>query len=82
MGTEPKKKKRKLGGGGPKTLFDGEDDAEAVPVPVPGPKPGKTAGLARGAAKRAMGPVRTAFAAASFSPLKRDRRGVNATFLE
>ncbi len=81
VGTEPKKKKRKLGAGGPKTLFDGdgEDDAEAVPVPAR--KRGKTAGSARGAGKRAVGLVRTAFAGASFSPLKRDKRGVTASFL-
>ena len=87
---EPKKKKRKLvGGPATSVLFDGAADAEDAAAPpaaaVPAAAPvkrvpmGKAAGLA---AKRAVGlGAMNAFAGASFSPLKRDRRGVGASFL-
>lgn len=92
---EPKKKKRKLlGGASTNVLFDGAADAEDAAVPVPAAAPvaapakripmGKVAlgGHAGLAAKKAGGlGVKNAFAAASFSPLKRDRRGVGASFL-
>ncbi|KAJ3561422.1 hypothetical protein NPX13_g8953 [Xylaria arbuscula] len=71
----PKKKKRKVLGS-TKTLFDA-DDGE-VPTAK---KPVKT----QPALKRVKAPLggqKSAFAAtASFSPLKRDRRGVGASFL-
>lgn len=85
---EPKKKKRKLLGTSAKgTLFDKDEDAGEVEAPVP------TAAVA--AAKRKpiglkasstrKGPVsslaRGAFAGKTFSPLKKDRRGVGASFL-
>jgi hypothetical protein len=75
-GEQLKKKKRKVLGS-TKTLFD-EDEGEAPPARKPAKvQPG---------AKRAKAPLggvkRNAFAgAASFSPLKRDRRGVGASFL-
>ncbi|PHH88262.1 hypothetical protein CDD83_7763 [Cordyceps sp. RAO-2017] len=72
-----KRKKRKLlGAPASQTLFGGDEDGEAVAGPAP-PKPAPTkklrAQLGGGADK--------AFAGAAFSPLKRDRRGVNASFL-
>ncbi|KAI1308301.1 hypothetical protein F5Y03DRAFT_350637 [Xylaria venustula] len=72
----PKKKKRKVLGS-TKTLFD-EDDGEV-------PAARKPAKLPLGA-KRVKGPLggvqKSAFAgSSSFSPLKRDRRGVGASFL-
>ncbi|KAG5983997.1 hypothetical protein E4U55_006509 [Claviceps digitariae] len=73
-----KKKKRKLLGGANTTLFDGdeEDDGEA-----PIASKSQPAGAKRTRA-RLGGGVKNAFAAgSSFSPLKRDRRGVNASFL-
>ncbi|KAH9892242.1 hypothetical protein F4778DRAFT_749870 [Xylariomycetidae sp. FL2044] len=79
-GEQPKKKKRKVLGS-TKTLFD-EDEGEEPPAR----KPAKT--QLGGAKKRVVskaplgGIKRNAFAgAASFSPLKRDRRGVGASFL-
>lgn len=89
---EPKKKKRKLVGAQTSTLFE---DAEDVPAPIavaPVVAAGKRAPVGRAnlaaglAAKRAVGlgagPAagKGAFGAA-FSPLKRDRRGVGASFL-
>lgn len=72
-GEEPKKKKRKvLGATTTKTLFD-EDDAEDAPAPPP-------MGGAKLKNKR-LGAVQNAFADKKFSPLKRDRRGVGASFL-
>lgn len=69
------KKKRKLLGAANTTLFD-DDDGEVVAQPKPKPVAGKRTRTALG------GGVRNAFAAGtSFSPLKRDRRGVNASFL-
>lgn len=71
-----KKKKRKLLGAANQTLFD-DDEAEAAA------KPAKPAAAAPGKRARTQlgGGVRNAFAGSSFSPLKRDRRGVNASFL-
>lgn len=85
---EPKKKKRKLLGTTNKgTLFDKDEDAgetEAMPPP-------KTAAAAAGGKRKPVGlkaskgPVsslaKNAFGGKAFSPLKRDRRGVNASFL-
>ncbi|KAI0134517.1 hypothetical protein BJ170DRAFT_610209 [Xylariales sp. AK1849] len=73
-GEEPKKKKRKVLGS-TKTLFD-DEDAE----PVPTRKPSKVA-IGGVRVKGPLAGVRNAFAGASFSPLKRDRRGVGASFL-
>ncbi|KAM0497520.1 hypothetical protein ACHAP8_006684 [Fusarium lateritium] len=70
-----RKKKRKVLGGGNKTLFD--DDEEAEPAPNP-------AKIQMGAGRRAKAPLggpRNAFAGATFSPLKKDRRGAGASFL-
>jgi myosin heavy subunit len=77
--TEPKKKKRKLLGGG-KTLFD-EEDGEATKRPAKvtlGPPRllGK-GGLA--GPKGGLGGTGSGFGA--FSPLKKDRRGAGASFL-
>ncbi|KAI0417128.1 hypothetical protein F5X98DRAFT_161383 [Xylaria grammica] len=74
-GEIPKKKKRKVLGS-TKTLFD-EDDGEA-------PAARKPAKIQLGAkrTKAPLGVQKNAFAGtASFSPLKRDRRGVGASFL-
>ncbi|KAI1826520.1 hypothetical protein F4861DRAFT_537097 [Xylaria intraflava] len=73
----PKKKKRKVLGS-TKTLFD-EDDGDGE-TPTAG-KPAKTQPGAK-KSKAPLGIRRNAFAgAATFSPLKRDRRGVAASFL-
>lgn len=93
---EPKKKKRKLLGNVSKatTLFD-EPDAEDAERPVPVASATSRAPTAAAAATSKRPPVarpvkrtvglggtKNAFAgAASFSPLKRDKRGVNASFL-
>lgn len=77
---EPKKKKRKLLGGAPATLF--EDDDERVVQPAAAKRPAVKMQL--GAKKGQLGKVKmgaAAFAGKTFSPLKRDRRGVNASFL-
>ncbi|POR37464.1 Uncharacterized protein TPAR_02323 [Tolypocladium paradoxum] len=71
-----KKKKRKLLGAANQTLFDEEEgEATSKPVKPPVVAPGKRVRTQLG------GGVRNAFAGSSFSPLKRDRRGVNASFL-
>lgn len=75
---EPKKKKRKLLGGPNKTLFD-DDEGETVKKPAPkvsvgGPRPLGKLGVS-------LGVKQNAFAGKAFSPLKRDRRGVQASFL-
>ncbi|KAF4966142.1 hypothetical protein FSARC_6141 [Fusarium sarcochroum] len=71
---DARKKKRKVLGGGNKTLFD-DDDGETVPKP---PKmqmgPGRRL-------KAPLGGLQGAFGGATFSPLKKDRRGVGASFL-
>ncbi|KAL8349873.1 hypothetical protein RB598_005297 [Gaeumannomyces tritici] len=76
---EPKKKKRKLLGGAPATLF--EDDDEGAVQPAAAKRPAVKMQL--GAKKGQLGKVKSAaaFAGKAFSPLKRDRRGVNASFL-
>ncbi|KAI8625686.1 hypothetical protein F5Y19DRAFT_466896 [Xylariaceae sp. FL1651] len=74
-GEQPKKRKRKVLGS-TKTLFD-EDDAEVPAARKPAKVP-----LATKRTKAPLGVKRNAFAGtASFSPLKRDRRGVGASFL-
>ncbi|KYK58047.1 Rossmann-fold NAD-binding protein [Drechmeria coniospora] len=71
-----KKKRRKLLGAVNSTLLDGDDeDCEATA------KPAKPTTMPSKRARTQLGGVRNAFAGASFSPLKRDRRGVNASFL-
>lgn len=72
-GEEPKKKKRKVLGS-TKTLFD-DEEAE-----VPARKTGKVQ-LSGVRAKAPLGGMRNAFGAATFSPLKKHRRGVGASFL-
>lgn len=74
---QPKKKKRKILGS-TKTLFD-EEEGEAPPARKP-------AKVQLGGAKRALGKValgpKNAFAGApTFSPLKKDRKGVGASFM-
>ncbi|OAA35041.1 Rossmann-fold NAD(P)(+)-binding protein [Metarhizium rileyi] len=72
---EGKKKKRKLLGAANTTQFD-DEDGEEVTKPKPQPAAGRRTRAVLG------GGVRNAFATGtSFSPLKRDRRGVNASFL-
>ncbi|KAJ3524796.1 hypothetical protein NM208_g11910 [Fusarium decemcellulare] len=67
-----KKKRKILGGANNKTLFD-DDDGETVPRPA-------KIQLAPGRRLKApLGGVSKAFGGATFSPLKRDRRGVGAT---
>ncbi|KAH8671148.1 hypothetical protein BX600DRAFT_239902 [Xylariales sp. PMI_506] len=81
-GDETKKKKRKVLGS-TKTLFD-DDEAEAVPVRKTGKVQlggGGGGGGANVRARQPLGGVRNAFAGSSFSPLKRERRGVGASFL-
>ncbi|KZZ94325.1 Rossmann-fold NAD(P)(+)-binding protein [Moelleriella libera RCEF 2490] len=78
---EVKKKKRKLLGAANKTLFDEDDDEDGEAITH---KPLPALALAAGKRTKARlgGGLRNAFAStASFSPLKRDRRGVNASFL-
>ncbi|KAI5861239.1 hypothetical protein GGS23DRAFT_159173 [Durotheca rogersii] len=86
---QQKKKKRKVLGAA-KTLFDDDDDDEdearddgEAPLP-PARKPAKVQlGAKRAPGKApAAGAQRSAFAGGlSFSPLKKDRRGVGASFL-
>ncbi|PNP74885.1 hypothetical protein FNYG_11801 [Fusarium nygamai] len=71
---DTRKKKRKMLGGGNKTLFD---DEEAEPAP----RPAKIQMAAGRRLKAPLGNVRGAFGGATFSPLKKDRRGVAASFL-
>lgn len=70
-----KRKRRKLLGGANTTIFD-EDDGEAVPNTT-ATHLGQTANRKRAP----LGGASDAFAGTSFSPLKRDRRGVGASFL-
>lgn len=89
---QPKKKKRKiLGGGVAKTIFD-EDDDDAPKRPITkapirtiagGGKLGKPAAMLGppGLKRVVAGDVGAFGAGAAFSPLKRDRRGVGASFL-
>ncbi|KAJ6443451.1 Rossmann-fold NAD(P)(+)-binding protein [Purpureocillium lavendulum] len=79
-----KKKRRKLLGAANQTLFDDDhrhddDDAEAEVISKPAKPVAPTAG--KRVRTQLGGGVRNAFAGSSFSPLKRDRRGVNASFL-
>ncbi|KAL3608055.1 hypothetical protein FPOAC2_03048 [Fusarium poae] len=72
---DARKKKRKVLGGGNKTLFDDEEETEPVPNP---------AKIQMGGGRRVKAPLggpRNAFGGATFSPLKKDRRGVGASFL-
>ncbi|KAI8672380.1 hypothetical protein LRP88_03111 [Fusarium phalaenopsidis] len=71
-----RKKKRKILGGSNKTLFDEEDGETTVPRPA-------KIQLAPGRRLKApLGGASSAFGGATFSPLKRDRRGVGASFLQ
>ncbi|KAK7416770.1 hypothetical protein QQX98_004962 [Neonectria punicea] len=72
-----KKKKRKMLGGSNKTLFD-DDDVEMLPKPVKALKAQLGAGRRL---KAPLGSAANAFGGRTFSPLKRERRGVNASFL-
>ncbi|KAK1971645.1 hypothetical protein LY78DRAFT_598319 [Colletotrichum sublineola] len=77
---ETKKKKRKLGGD-LATLFD-DDDGEVAPTATK--RPGKAAlGAGKALGKTHLTMVRNAgaFGKKTFSPLKKDRRGVGASFL-
>ncbi|KAF5682817.1 hypothetical protein FDENT_7470 [Fusarium denticulatum] len=65
---DTRKKKRKMLGGGNKTLFD---DEEAEPAS----RPAKIQMAAGRRLKAPLGNVRGAFGGATFSPLKKDRRG-------
>lgn len=85
---EPKKKKRKLLGTSNKgTVFDKDEDADEAEAPAPTTAAAATkrkpVGLKVSSTRK--GPVsalaRGAFAGKSFSPLKKDRRGVGASFL-
>ena len=73
--SDAKKKKRKLLSGSTQTLF-ADENLEAMKPPV------KTnAGQTRKLNVKLGARVGNAFASSSFSPLKRDRRGVHASFL-
>lgn len=77
---DAKKKKRKLLGAASQALL-GDEEGETAAVKVPAKPvlvPSKKARLQLGGVP---GVKTNAFAAAAFSPLKRDRRGVNASFL-
>lgn len=79
--TEVKKKKRKLAGDAT-TLFD--DDGDAGADATNAKRAGKvTHGAGRGLGKTHLTMVRNAgaFGKRTFSPLKKDRRGVGASFL-
>lgn len=85
---EPKKKKRKLLGASNKgTLFDKDEDAGEAEAPAAPKTAAATGGGKRKPVglKASKGPVsalaKNAFGGKAFSPLKRDRRGVNASFL-
>lgn len=69
-----KKKKRKVLGGGSKTLFEDDDDHVTS-------RPAKVQLGAGRKLKANLGGVSNSFGGATFSPLKRDRRGVQASFL-
>ncbi|CAI6086466.1 unnamed protein product [Clonostachys chloroleuca] len=72
---EAKKRKRKLLGAGNGTIMEDDGEAEAVARPTQKVQHGQVR-------KRApLGGVKNAFAGSSFSPLKRDKRGVHASFL-
>jgi len=78
----PKKKKRKLLGGG-KTLFD-EEDGEATKRPAKvslGPPRLLGKGGLGGSKGGLKGGINTVSGFGGFSPLKKDRRGVGASFL-
>jgi hypothetical protein len=72
---EPKKKKRKLLGAVTTTLFD-DDEAEATKRPA---KP--VGGMRRTLSKAPLGSKSGISSSSVFSPLKRDRRGIHASFL-
>ncbi|ROV89636.1 hypothetical protein VSDG_08089 [Cytospora chrysosperma] len=82
-----KKKKRKLLGTTAKgTLFDQDEDAGEGQAAAAAPTVAAAAGIKRKPkASTQKGPVtalaKTAFAGKAFSPLKRERRGVGASFL-
>ncbi|KAF3760690.1 hypothetical protein M406DRAFT_296100 [Cryphonectria parasitica EP155] len=83
---EPKKKKRKLLGASNKgTLFDKDEDAGEADPSVPTVATATTKRKPMGIKAARKGPVaslaRGAFPRKSFSPLKKDRRGVGASFL-
>ncbi|RYP72907.1 hypothetical protein DL771_003945 [Monosporascus sp. 5C6A] len=84
-GEQPKKKKRKVLGS-TKTLFVEEEGEEAA-APAVVRKQGKAqlGGGAKGLSKAPLAARRAMFAAgagaSTFSPLKRDRRGLGASFL-
>ncbi|KAF4977738.1 hypothetical protein FZEAL_5786 [Fusarium zealandicum] len=74
LDADGRKKKRKMLGGGNRTIFD-DDDVE------PAPRPAKIQ-LAPGRRLKApLGGVSNALGGTTFSPLKRHRRGVGASFL-
>ncbi|RSL70791.1 hypothetical protein CEP54_001547 [Fusarium duplospermum] len=79
LDADGRKKKRKILGGSNKTLFDEEEDGETT-VPRPAKiqlAPGRRLKAPLGGASKAFG-----VGGATFSPLKRDRRGVGASFLQ
>lgn len=85
---EPKKKKRKLLGASNKgTLFDKDEDAgeSEAAVPIAASAATKRKPVSSKATATRKGPVSSlakgAFGGKTFSPLKKDRRGVGASFL-
>ncbi|KAF4808184.1 hypothetical protein CGCSCA5_v012649 [Colletotrichum siamense] len=77
---EVKRKKRKLAGDST-TLFDDDGEAETANVKRPGGKVAPGAGKALGKTHLSLVRNAGAFGKRSFSPLKKDRRGVGASFL-
>ncbi|KAL2687525.1 hypothetical protein Neosp_005086 [[Neocosmospora] mangrovei] len=79
LDADGRKKKRKILGGSNKTLFDEEDGETTVPRPA---KIQLAPGRRLKAPLGGLGGASSAFGGATFSPLKRDRRGVGASFLQ
>ncbi|KAL5628876.1 hypothetical protein BROUX41_002267 [Berkeleyomyces rouxiae] len=81
--SEQVKKKRKILDAGPKTLFDDDDD-DTISMPPPpkrGTRPNASGAGARVLSKSALNGLKKGAFGSSFSPLKKDRRGVGASFI-
>ncbi|PHH51682.1 hypothetical protein CFIMG_004473RAa [Ceratocystis fimbriata CBS 114723] len=83
--SEQTKKKRKILDSAPKTLFDNDDidDVAAFPPPKRGSRlnTGGAGPSGRVLSKSALGGLKKSAFGSSFSPLKKDRRGVGASFI-
>jgi hypothetical protein len=72
-----KKKRRKLQGRGANIVFEDDEGERERTNRLPKAQPVASRGLSKAVIGRAKNP----FTGSSFSPLKRDRRGLNASFL-